>query len=336
MAVTGPAFVSGSCDAAFLNRSVITLDDSREPLGEIRSAARLPDGSVVVVATPTQVMLFDRDGAYVRMIGAVGPGPYEYTSPSLVRTDGDRIGVWDEGSLKLIIYDGEGRPEQAFNGVGSAVADFQFRGDSAYFYQSGGAVDAFVSGYNLDTAARHLRVGDGTVEHALLMMLRGSGTLALGEDHLYFASPAAADVLRRHLESPRTDAFTIDDASFSVARSGFSTLAEINAGMDRATAFGMHNSRFYKLQPVERGLLAVLQHGRVDYGGRRPARYDRHLNVHLIDPGGRQLSCERIDLDLDRTGDDPIVGSTDRGFLMVEMVADGYDWSYRIVELYAD
>lgn len=83
-------------------------------------------------------------------------------------------------------------------------------------------------------------------------------------------------------------------------------------------------------------MLAVLQHGNIAYDSEGLSNFDRVLNVHHISEGGSLKSCEQIELDIESTGDNPIIGYTDHGFILLRTEQDAGDLMYEIYFVEAD
>jgi hypothetical protein len=315
----------------------VLLEGEGGPLGRITSAATLPDGSFVVATASPAVYRFSQSGQRITKIGRSGPGPFEYQSPSIVRTDGERIAVWDSDALKLITYGPDGKALNEWSTmVSQAVSDLVLSGDSLFAYHSGGLRRGYVRGYSLKQEEPLFRIGKAPIEHAVLMMLAGSGALSLSPDTLYFASAAEPVVHSFSLDTRAAGELAVADPSFEVGDAGFASISEIGANRKEAIKFISTNSRFYELNTFRTSILAVLEHGTVSYGSKQLRAHDRHLHVHHLSKRGSSLACERIELDFTEgeVGTDPIVGRSDRGFLVVQTreASDDRDFGYVLTE----
>lgn len=325
----------GQCDDKFLERFEISLIEKNEPIGDITSAATLSDGTLVIAtANPAAVSLYSQSGERLAQVGQSGPGPFEYQSPSVVRTDRNRIAVWDSESLKLITYDRKGQELNEWTNFYQAVADFELVGDTLFTYRTGGRHQGYITGHSLKQEETVFETGESPIEHAVLMMLEGSGTLSAHRNALFYASPAHPRVYAYRFNDRVTDELTISDPAFEVGDSGFSSISGIGSSRKEAVEFMSENSRFYKLNVFESSLLAVLEHGTVSYGENRIEDFDRYLHVHHLSNGGTSLACERVNLNLKKTGADPIIGRSDRGFLVVktQRTSDDQDFTYLLIE----
>lgn len=76
--------------------------------GSYVSAVRLRDGRLTVIDRD-RVLLFSREGAFLRSIGRPGDGPGEYRYlTSICRLRGDTLTVWDDGAHRIGILTGDG------------------------------------------------------------------------------------------------------------------------------------------------------------------------------------------------------------------------------------
>ena len=77
---------------------------------EIEDLDRLGDGRLVVVnRSSRELLMFSRDGEFLRAIGRRGEGPGEFVDPvELGVIDGDSIVVWDWGSGRLVLFGPDG------------------------------------------------------------------------------------------------------------------------------------------------------------------------------------------------------------------------------------
>lgn len=79
-------------------------------LFDVAAAARQSDGDVVVVDAGTRtVRLYDRNGAFVALLGGAGSGPGEFQDPSQVMIGpDDAIRVWDNAAFRVTSFDASG------------------------------------------------------------------------------------------------------------------------------------------------------------------------------------------------------------------------------------
>lgn len=314
------------CNDNFLNREEIFLSGESEPIGTVTSVDLLPDGKIVAATSdPAEVILLTASGDRLRRIGRAGPGPFEYGSPSIVRTDSSRIAIWDESSLKLITFSHTGSALNEWTDFSSAIADFDISEDELFVYRSGGTQEGYLSGYDISgkNAKLNLEKEEASIEHIILMMLEGSGTVYTRKDSVYFGSPSRPYIYSYHNSGSKGKTYTIPDGMFNVESSGFSNISDINSNQRETVEFATSNSRLYKIIALHNGFLAALQHGSVHQGKNLIIQdYNRYINIHYLPRNGANL-CERIDLDRRTTGDDPIVGYGKHGFLLLR--TEGYD-----------
>ena len=77
---------------------------------DVSAAARQSDGDLVVVdAGAHTVRLYDRNGAFVALLGGAGSGPGEFQTPSQVMIGPDDvIRVWDNAEFRVTTFDAAG------------------------------------------------------------------------------------------------------------------------------------------------------------------------------------------------------------------------------------
>lgn len=216
-------------------------------IGQISSADLLPDGSIVVSTTdPPRVFLFNPSGDRVRTIGRSGSGPFEYGSPSLVRATDDRIAIWDESALKLMLFTHEGTGVDEWTGFSRALSNFQMVGDTVVTYGSGGIREEYIRAFDLSGGERTdvFSTGSAPIEHTLLMMLEGSGSVSVSGDSVYYVSPASPYIYSANIagDAHSTDRLLVSDGDFDVEDSGFSSIQDINANQREAVVFATSNS----------------------------------------------------------------------------------------------
>ena len=84
--------------------------EGEDALYRVTSAARLPDGRIVVANAGTQqIKLFGADGRHLASLGRRGGGPGEFQVPMWVGPHADSILVWDAALERLTVFDGTGR-----------------------------------------------------------------------------------------------------------------------------------------------------------------------------------------------------------------------------------
>lgn len=78
-------------------------------LFQVEDLDRMEDGHLVVVNRGSrQLLMFGRDGEFVRSVGREGEGPGEFVDPVELGFVGDSIVVWDWGSGRLVLFGPDG------------------------------------------------------------------------------------------------------------------------------------------------------------------------------------------------------------------------------------
>jgi hypothetical protein len=316
------------------------LDQSEQLLGQLQSAARLPNGRIAVSTADPGIFLFEADGTFIRQIGQSGRGPSEYQNPSVVRPYGSNIAIWDAGNMKVTVYDQAGDSVEEWTGFTWSVADFAIRDSVFYSYYA--SVDApYLRIWDLEAKEMIAEYDDAeSVERAALSQMQGSGSLALYNDALYALDPASPSVQQYDVSEGTVTRYPVDDDTFALADLEASSIDALNAQFADVMQFGLSSSRSYQVFTTESAVLAVLQHGSISYdaplfeNGRpntdaRMESYDRYLHVHQMTHDGDATRCQRINIDIERSQNDHVIlGPTPRGFLYrtIRETSDGADY----------
>lgn len=88
---------------------VASPDTGEWTIYEVEDLDRMEDGRLVVVNRGSrQLLMFDRDGEFLRSVGREGEGPGEFVDPVELGFVGDSIVVWDWGSGRLVLFGPDG------------------------------------------------------------------------------------------------------------------------------------------------------------------------------------------------------------------------------------
>lgn len=142
---------------------ICSLDQDGAALGVINSMDYVCD-TAFVLCTDTQVYLFSFSGSLIRTIGRTGRANLEYSFPRVVRSDSDRIFVWDGMLAKFIWFDMDGQPEGECR-FDRGVSDFIVDGDCLWIYSSNKESDTcivrldYLSGEAADHDFMHVEGG---------------------------------------------------------------------------------------------------------------------------------------------------------------------------------
>lgn len=343
--LTLPLHADAQCTDTFLDTREITLDQSEQLLGQLQSATRLPNDRIVVSTDNPGVFLFESDGSFIRQLGQLGQGPFEYQNPNLVRSYGSDIAVWDAGNNKVIIYNHEGETVNEWTSLTWSVADFAIHDGVFYSYYS--SVDApYLRIWDPEAEEMIAEYDDEeSVERAALAQMQGTGSLALHDGSIYALNPAESSVRKFDVADGDVVRYPINDTAFTMKPLEASSIRELNSMFDRVVDFGMSSSRSYHVTATESALLGVLQHGKITYDaplftndGRpnpdaRMESYDRYLHVHQMTHDGEATRCQRIDIDIEQSQNDHvIIGPTTSGFLYRTIRETDADVEYVLTE----
>ena len=192
------------------------LGENLETLGEINSFDFVDkDRLIISVSNPTRVMLYHKNGKLIRKVGNKGRGPFEYISPSLVRSNDQKIYIWCEGLLKLLVFDSNGKPIEKYK-FSKAIKDFIIYNNYAGFYTVGGSDAQIFKIYNLNTKEVIGAFGTKTNEHKLLNVFKSSGGLTKYKKNVFFAPSDKLHIYKINMENFSKAKYNIDDNEFKV------------------------------------------------------------------------------------------------------------------------
>jgi hypothetical protein len=345
--------VSQCADSYLLQRETVLSQDVRI-LDEIEHATALVDGSWIVTTKDPGVFHFSPDGSYLRQFGREGYGPFEYTQPLQVRSDGETIAVWDQGNRKILVFGLNGERIREWTGFGRPISDFALHGDTLYAYSSGSATTDFVSVHAHESRGTPLKqLGEAPEGHRPLSFLSQSGGLTLdrARDRLLYVSPAALEVQVYDTQTGVERSWAIEDEAFDVA--SVQAPAQSLANPLVAGEHAFRSSRFYLVHAFDDRVVSVLQHGKLEYersiadavqeqaGGGAQASiglggikaYTRRFHVHLTTHTGEPIACETVAFARGEVrSDSSIRGLTPRGFVVPVTRATPSDVTYVLVE----
>ncbi len=195
-------------DAGLPFSRLSALSNSPEILGELSSLHFIDDDAFLVSsAASAQVIVFDSGGNQKMSIGQQGRGQFEYLSPSLARSFDQKIYIWCNNLLKMMVFSREGTPlyEYVFT---RSIKDFVAFENHLCFYTTGGFKDeSIVSIYDLSKESYVIQdFGAKTNEHEILNATPCSGSLLLNDGAVYF-TPADRTIVYRI----KTDDFSVTE-----------------------------------------------------------------------------------------------------------------------------
>lgn len=166
-------------------------------------------------SNPSQVLLYDTTGQQIDKLGSKGKGPFEYISPSIVRTNHQKIYIWCEKLLKLLVFDISGKPIEQFKFT-KAIKDFIIYENYAGFYTHGGDNEPILKIYNLKTKEFIEDFGTKTNEHKILNSFNNTGGLTNCENNVFFTPNDKLHIYKINFENFSKTKYSINDKEFKV------------------------------------------------------------------------------------------------------------------------
>lgn len=207
-------------DSSLSLNKICDLSDSLKIYGVFNSFSFIDEDSFVVSSTnPAQVILYDLEGRQLLELGSKGNGPFEFISPSIVRSYKQNIYVWCSMKLKLIVFDKYGNRINEYSNFENAISDFEVYNNYVCFYMSGGFGKSIVRIFDLNEGEFiPQEFGEASNEHLILGAYECSGGLALSRNLLFFASRDEATVYSIDLNNFTEVKYCINDPEFKVEK----------------------------------------------------------------------------------------------------------------------
>jgi hypothetical protein len=266
-----------------IKSEVICNLETKNPIfGKIRDFAFVDDNTIAILTTnPSNIILFDTNGNFKQIIGKQGKGPYEYSSPSKVKSINSLIYVWCEMQLKLIIFEKDGTPLLEISSIKKAISSFEISENLIVFYIRGGA-ERIIAVYDTLKSEIIFNEGLATNEHQILGIMPNAGGLALVGEKIYYMY---ADALVINILDLRNFSITknaICDKSFYVGKVKESATNIINHNIEKAIDYVLKNCRVIGLVPVNEGILVVSESGALAREKSSIRILNRSKNFYLV------------------------------------------------------
>ncbi|MDR0538748.1 MAG: 6-bladed beta-propeller [Tannerellaceae bacterium] len=181
-------------ECSFIDVTRCALQENIDILGGI-SSINFIDDKYFVIATekPSEIFIYNINGRQIKKIDKNGDGPYEYITPSIIRTCENKIYVWCKAQLKLIVYDIEG------NGLGEhrfdrAINNFIPYNNFVSMYVIGDYRKPFIKIFDLKNSKQIHATGIVTNEQILLNIMYAAGGISVFDDNIYYISSDKLEV----------------------------------------------------------------------------------------------------------------------------------------------
>lgn len=256
---------------------ICTLSQEKNALGLINSIDWVCD-TAFVLCTDSQVYLYSFSGSLIRTIGQSGRAKFEYRSPRIVRSDGNRIFVWDGMLAKFIWYDirGQVQGECDFN---RGVSDFIVEGNHLWVYSSNKesnicivCFDAF-SGESVDQDFLH--VGGG---HHILIRWMSRAPMCV-KDGIAWAMPKNKLELCR---SDTQDIVRIQSSTFHVE--DVQNPKAVISDRKKMEEYMCANSFVVSILPAENEFLVLCAEGVLLKTAAGLDRTNRYYTIYSVNP----------------------------------------------------
>ncbi len=249
-------------------RKISELKENISSIGKIKCFAFMDDSTFVAVDSElAQVIIYSIQGTQLIKVGSKGRGPFEYISPSVVKSDNNRIYIWCESLLKLLVFDKSGKPIKEYNNFSEGVKYFIPYENYICFYNSGGFDGTIVEIYNLNTDKFVSQTfGKKSNEHKVLNTYACAGGLVRAKDDLFFASSDKLAIYKVDLQNFTSSLYSIKDKEFRVEQVDEDP-GELIANMQKSLSYIYGNDMITGLFCTEKYIVLKAEVGKVKMNG---------------------------------------------------------------------
>lgn len=193
---------------------VSTLQENMVSTGKI-TAFDMCNAEQFLIATTNLVVLYNKNGKQLRVIGSKGKGPFQYIAPRIVRYENDNVYIWCARLTRLVVFHIDGTPIDSYS-FSRAINNFAVFGDMIVFYTSGGFDAPVIKIYNLQERKWMQSYAQKSNTHKILNTRNCSGALTNDAKNLYFAKNDELTVFKVLLADSSLQTTSVKDADFHV------------------------------------------------------------------------------------------------------------------------
>ncbi|MDD3744014.1 MAG: 6-bladed beta-propeller [Lentimicrobiaceae bacterium] len=310
------------------------LQQTEHKIGKIKSFDVIDSTNLVVSSVnPASIIIYNFEGKPIRTIGRTGKGPFEYLSPSIVKSFKSRLYVWCDQSLKLIIFDVEGNPIEEVKGLTSAIKSFEIVDDNIFFFNHGNH-KYIISIFNLSSRKNIINLGSGSEEHKLLSLAPCAGGITTMNDTIYFITADDLTVCGINKKDFKLEKWKVEDKSFKVKPTKSNAEFTINENREAAVEYLLENPRITGLMHYHNRLLVKLEMGKYVKKEGRIDFTERFIYYCLINHKKGTIQSYSCRIDSDLMLEYPCLLSTHKGNVYtIEPVQHKSDIEYALYKL---
>jgi hypothetical protein len=282
-----------------LDEEICIISESPCLLGELTSFCFLNDDRFIIsTRKPAQLIIFDRNGKQIVCLKQAGKGPMEFLSPSLIKAYHDKIYVWCEQQLKLIVFDGFGNPIREYVGFKIAIKDFEIWNNKAYLYMAGGISKNLIKVFDLEKEEFIAKFGEVSEESILLSLFSGAGGLFLTESKLHYSAPDQLGVFFWDENNYLYEFVEFVDKEFQVSNTN-NAIEMINADRNRAIEYISTNSVIKGIYDLYNRIVIIAEVGKFDMKMRNIAS-SRYTKYYIYNKSEKSVFAfkEQIDFSI--------------------------------------
>ena len=240
-------------------KTVAVLKENLKQIGKIIAFDMIDSERFAITTISGDVFIYDLEGNQINYFNNKGNGPSEYSEPTFIKYNLDKLYIWDSFSLSIDSYDLNGEAIETYGPFASAIGDFAVSGNNLIFYIAGGKPD-LVALYDLSEKEITKYLGTPSEEHYLLNLNKGAGGLAITGNKLAYLSADNLDFNLYDFDTAEAKTVIVDDSDF-YNEEITNAIAIINNNRPLAVQYLMRNSYVKGLYAVGQNFAVIAEVG---------------------------------------------------------------------------
>ena len=234
--------------------STLRLQANEITFGIIQAIQPIGNDKVIILqGNPDAVLTFNKNGDFIKNLGKVGRGPFEWLTPRYIFQVDDAFAIWDANGLKFLLYNNELEPVEELFGIKHAINGGSFKDQNtlAVLNRTPGQKE-FVHLYqrkNHKDFELIKSVGNLSYEGYVLFFHANTGGLVWNGDDIVYSDPAKPVINVYNLTSGTVRSFWFTDDNFKVEPWG-GVFRSQREDFQRLETYLFTNSRIISLKKI--------------------------------------------------------------------------------------
>lgn len=308
------------------------LKENIEILGEIISFDIInSDRFVISTSYPSCVFIYDMSGNQLKIINSVGRGTNEFISPTITKCFNDKIYVWCNRQLKLIIYNSDGEAIKEYVNFERAIRDFVIYEDYVVFYQTKAMVGSYITIYDLAEESFINDYGISSEEHILLNTRPDAGGIEVYDNNLLYSSIDKLSVNSVNFNTLKEiELLSFTDSEFKISELKGNARNIINKNKAEVINYLNINSYIKGLYKLNNNLVILAEVGKYIMDGSRLNYSNRYNKLYYINLLKKEIKGYKYNLNFPTNN---LFASYRNKLFYIELETDGENFQYYLINL---